>query len=435
MALAVRVSDLSKSYRLGGPAHYRTLRESISSFGSKLLRRDGANGSAHQADSGDAQEFWALRDVSFDVASGEIVGIIGRNGAGKSTLLKILSRITQPTRGSVEVIGRVGSLLEVGTGFHPELSGRENIYLNGAILGMSHGEIARKFDEIVAFAEVERFLDTPVKRYSSGMYTRLAFAVAAYLEPEVLVVDEVLAVGDAAFQKRCLGRMDAVARSGRTILFVSHNMRAVQQLCTRAIWLDRGKVREDGPTNHVVASYLRDGASDLSKADVADAIAKLPADPAIAIRDVGIFQENLRASRVGNGEEFEVRVRYEVLQRTIGLRVFFDLVDREDTILFRTFIDDDADMPGTLDRGEYVSSARVPANLLAPGDYEVHVYATIFNIRMCTPQPIRLSISVDPTGRVNRAYVGEPARGKLLPHIPWTTSRTDSMAGQSATRG
>jgi lipopolysaccharide transport system ATP-binding protein len=208
------------------------------------------------------EEFWALKDVSFDVKQGEVLGIIGHNGAGKSTLLKILSRITEPTAGRVTLRGRVASLLEVGTGFHPELTGRENIYLNGAILGMSRAEIRRKFDEIVAFAEVERFLDTPVKRYSSGMYVRLAFAVAAHLEPEILIVDEVLAVGDAEFQKKCLGKMGDVSQAGRTVLLVSHNMRAIQQLCSRAILLENGNLRVDGTTSKCINTYLAGGIDD-----------------------------------------------------------------------------------------------------------------------------------------------------------------------------
>jgi lipopolysaccharide transport system ATP-binding protein len=251
--VAIRVEGLGKQYRLGGPRErYSTLRDQIQKWTSLrgLLRR--AVRAEHRP------PFWALKDVSFEVGRGEVVGIIGRNGAGKSTLLKILSRITEPTEGAADIHGRVGSLLEVGTGFHPELSGRENVYLNGAILGMRRAEIARKFDEIVAFAEVEKFIDTPVKHYSSGMYMRLAFAVAAHLEPEVLVVDEVLAVGDAEFQKKCLGKMGDVARDGRTVLFVSHNMNAVQNLCTFAVHLRGGTVVEQGPTAGVVGRYLEE---------------------------------------------------------------------------------------------------------------------------------------------------------------------------------
>ena len=235
-----------------------------------------------------SEVFWALRDVSFDVTQGEVVGIIGRNGAGKSTLLKILSRITEPTTGRVRIRGRVASLLEVGTGFHPELTGRENVFLNGAILGMTREEIKRRFDEIVAFAEVEKFLDTPVKRYSSGMYVRLAFAVAAHLEPEILIVDEVLAVGDAQFQKKCLGKMDEVSKQGRTVLFVSHNMTAVKSLCSKALWLDGGVVVGSGETGQVVSDYLQNGAASVLEQEWADG-ASAPGNDKIRIRCARVF--------------------------------------------------------------------------------------------------------------------------------------------------
>jgi lipopolysaccharide transport system ATP-binding protein len=252
---------LGKKYLIGHQAErepYNALRDTLVRAAHNLWRKtaDMARGRAI-VPGASVEEFWALRDVSFEVKQGEVLGIIGRNGAGKSTLLKILSRITEPSAGRVTIRGRVASLLEVGTGFHPELTGRENIYLNGAILGMTRVEIRRKFDEIVAFAEVEKFLDTPVKRFSSGMYVRLAFAVAAHLEPEILVVDEVLAVGDAEFQKKCLGKMSEVAGGGRTVLFVSHNMAAVEALCTRSIYLASGEVVSEGATGDVVMAYLR----------------------------------------------------------------------------------------------------------------------------------------------------------------------------------
>ena len=254
--VAIRVEGLSKQYRIGGPqASYKTLRESVVGAARAPIRRAGRLLRGEAAT--DHQEtIWALKDVSFEVKHGEVLGIIGRNGAGKSTLLKVLSRITAPTEGTVDLYGRVGSLLEVGTGFHPELTGRENIYLNGAILGMKRAEIDQKFDEIVAFAELEKFLDTPVKHYSSGMYVRLAFAVAAHLDPEILLVDEVLAVGDAAFQKKCLGKMGEVAGEGRTVLFVSHNMGAVENLCSRSLLLSRGSNVLDGSSQSVVDYYL-----------------------------------------------------------------------------------------------------------------------------------------------------------------------------------
>ena len=251
--IAIRVENLGKQYRIGQyETAYKNLRESIMNL---FARRDR-----------NPETIWAIKDVSFEVKPGEVVGIIGRNGAGKSTLLKILTRITEPTEGHAELHGRVGSLLEVGTGFHPELTGRENIFLNGAILGMKKTEIKRKFDEILAFAEIEKFIDTPVKRYSSGMYVRLAFAVAAHLEPEILLVDEVLAVGDFAFQKKCLGKMGNVAKEGRTVLFISHNMAAIENLCPRVIVLEEGRMGFDGKTESAVVHYLasaRKNGSDL----------------------------------------------------------------------------------------------------------------------------------------------------------------------------
>jgi lipopolysaccharide transport system ATP-binding protein len=250
----INIENVGKQYRVASErrAAYATLREAlVGSFGASLKRLSG-RGEITEDDT-----FWALRGINLDVYPGERLGIIGCNGAGKSTLLKILSRITEPTEGRARLYGRVGSLLEVGTGFHGELSGRENIYLNGAILGMKHAEIQRNFDEIVAFAEVDRFLNTPVKRYSTGMYMRLAFAVAAHLQPEILIVDEVLAVGDAAFQRKCLGKMSEVSRNGRTVIFVSHNMGAVQNLCSRVIWLAGGHVVQEGEPNRVVNDYLR----------------------------------------------------------------------------------------------------------------------------------------------------------------------------------
>jgi lipopolysaccharide transport system ATP-binding protein len=260
---AIRAESLSKLYRLGPRERYKALRDTLTHAMYAPVRRlsqiikhkrgsDDPSGSTAMAG---ASHIWALKDASFEVKQGEVIGIIGRNGAGKTTLLKILSRVTEPTEGCAEMWGRIGSLLEVGTGFHPELTGRENIFLNGAILGMKKTEIKRKFDEIVAFAEVEKFLDTPVKHYSGGMFVRLAFSVAAHLEPEILLVDEVLAVGDLAFQKKCLGKMGDVAKGGRTILLVSHQMNQIRRLCERAIWLDGGKIRKIGATADIVSSY------------------------------------------------------------------------------------------------------------------------------------------------------------------------------------
>lgn len=293
--IAIRVENLSKQYTIGrARERHDTLRDALVG----IFRRNGSNGST--------ETFWALKDVSFEVKRGEVVGIIGRNGAGKSTLLKVLSQITEPTGGRAEIHGRVGSLLEVGTGFHPELTGRENIYLNGAILGMRREEIARQFDEIVAFSEIEKFLDTPVKRYSSGMYVRLAFAVAAHLEPEILLVDEVLAVGDAAFQKKALGKMGSVVNEGRTVLFVSHNMGAINSLCSQTIYLAGGALKMKGPTAAVVGDYL--------SAETTNAPGDLDShrvpgfDGSVLIRHVSINSEDNQAIPFGSELQFKLLV-------------------------------------------------------------------------------------------------------------------------------
>jgi lipopolysaccharide transport system ATP-binding protein len=312
MTPAIDVQNLSKMYRIGmgNVGLYRTLRETVSDGVKKRLRRlkNGTHGEAK------ASDFWALRDVNFKVNPGEVVGIIGANGAGKSTLLKIISRITPPTRGRIDLRGRVGSLLEVGTGFHPELTGRENVYLNAAILGMRRTEIARKFDEIVDFAEIGQFLDTPVKRYSSGMYTRLAFAVASHLEPEVLLVDEVLAVGDAGFQKKCLGKMDEVSRAGRTILFVSHNMGAIKSLCQRAILLEKGRVVCDGSPGEVVNRYLAQE-MEMARTGIISETAPRFGSGMARLRSVKITNtDGLAVSQLYFRQPFRVTVEVDVLK-------------------------------------------------------------------------------------------------------------------------
>ncbi len=331
----ISVENLSKRYLVGHRAE-RTMDERFPNLRDVLERhlrntarkaRDVVRG--RQVVQGDeVEEFWALKDVSFEVHEGEVLGIIGRNGAGKSTLLKILSRITEPTSGRVTLRGRVASLLEVGTGFHPELTGRENIFLNGAVLGMSRGEIRRKFDEIVAFAEIEKFLDTPVKRYSSGMYVRLAFAVAAHLEPEILIVDEVLAVGDTEFQKKCLGKMNDVSRrDGRTVLFVSHNMGVVKSLCPRAIWLNRGVTERDGSALTVIDDYLARGAPDRSSVIDLDTVERLPFIRNDRLRFLSL--EWLSDLPLRHGSSAKARIRFETLAPVTGIAVGLGFCNRD----------------------------------------------------------------------------------------------------------
>lgn len=359
---ALRVDGLGKRYRIGRKEQgYRTLRDSLARAVRRPLRA-----LRPKRGRSDDEILWALRDVSFEVRRGDVVGIVGRNGAGKSTLLKILSRITAPTAGHADIRGRVGSLLEVGTGFHPELSGRENIFLNGAILGMGRAEIQRKFDEIVAFASVERFIDTPVKHYSSGMYLRLAFAVAAHLEPEILLVDEVLAVGDAAFQKKCLGRMEAVAHEGRTILFVSHNMGAVRSLCTTGLYLSEGTVEAAGDLNECIARYFRD----------IGALHEPGVDAATGLRTGTGFGrvrlEGSDATTVDQGDAFTAATVLRLEDDTTGFYLFCILEDMNGHTIFH--LQDASPALGltTITAGDYQIRVTLPPLWLVPGLYSLH---------------------------------------------------------------
>jgi lipopolysaccharide transport system ATP-binding protein len=331
MKPAIRVEKLSKLYQIAAAQDrgYRTLRESLTNALTApwhRMRRQLAHAETAESES---TSHWALKDVSFAVQQGEAVGIIGRNGAGKSTLLKILTRITEPTSGHGEFRGRVASLLEVGTGFHPELSGRENVYLNGALLGMSRREITQKFDAIVAFAEIDKFLDTPVKRYSSGMYIRLAFAVAAHLESEILLVDEVLAVGDMSFQKKCLGKMSDVARSGRTVLFVSHNLGTVRSLCQHAIWLADGRLVDEGPAFAVTDRYVRSHADKASLTIDLRSAKQRMGGTLLRLSEVSLNDDE----PVMHGEPLAVRMRYDVLQDVEGVAVGCGFSDTNGTRL------------------------------------------------------------------------------------------------------
>lgn len=370
-AFALRVDGLGKEYRFRqGRTPYKTAREAIvSAIAAPFrLRRSGG---------GDRAEcFWALKDVSFEVASGEVVGIIGRNGAGKSTLLKILSRITDPTEGFAEICGRVGSLLEVGTGFHSELTGRENIFLNGAILGMKRAEIIRRFDEIVAFAETERFLDTAVKHYSSGMYLRLAFAVAAHLEPEILIVDEVLAVGDAAFQRKCLGKMGQVASEGRTVLLVSHNMQAINSLCRTVFLLEGGRVVRAGAAGEVVSAYLQPDTAQLEEQQkVFEDPSTAPGNDKIRIRAVRLVPEDSSVGgEIGMNTPLRVEIDYWNLQPDATVLLELDLYTFDGTPVFESVsVDDPTWHVRPLPVGLFRGVVLIPANLLNQGSYRLRV--------------------------------------------------------------
>ncbi|MCT2401507.1 polysaccharide ABC transporter ATP-binding protein [Novosphingobium mangrovi (ex Huang et al. 2023)] len=356
---AIVVDGLSKKYILG-EARSSSLREAIATRAKKSLgmipRQKG-------------REFWALKDVSFSIPSGQMVGIVGNNGAGKSTLLKILSRITLPTEGQVQFAGRIGSLLEVGTGFHPELSGRDNVFLNGVILGMSQRDVARRFDEIVEFAGIGEFIDTPVKRYSSGMYLRLAFAVAAHLDSEILLVDEVLAVGDIAFQKKCMARMNDVTRAGRTVLFVSHNLTAVQALCQRIIWLAKGNVVDDGPTATVLSRYLRQTDEGESQCHKAWSKGEGPTGGSMELREVSV-----RPNGGGIGDPIDVKTPFivefvvEHAGSNLPVTLDFKMVNEQDQLVFNN---GPVGEPAAWAKGTHRLRCAIPADLLNDGMYRI----------------------------------------------------------------
>jgi len=422
---AVRVDDLGKRYILGpnqqGSAGYRTLRDEIAdammSVRRRLVSRLGKR--PGEAASG---EFWALTGVSFSIRKGEVVGIVGRNGAGKSTLLKLLSRITQPTRGRIAIRGRVGSLLEVGTGFHPELTGRENIYLNGAILGMLHAEIKRQFDAIVAFAQVERFLDTPVKRYSSGMYVRLAFAVAAHLNPEILIVDEVLAVGDAAFQKRCLGKMrDVSAHDGRTVLFVSHNMTAVQGLCQRVLWLNDGSIRRDGTPKQVVADYLSHDVA-TSRERVWRDMNTAPGNEKVRIHRAYVRPSDRdREDRITLETPFTVGFEFQNLIPGARLNLSAVLYNQEGIVVLNTVATREAKWLGRPSPvGRFRSEFYVPGNLLNDGTYRIELHVVEDLNKSIFREDDILSFDVYEVAERPSQWYGKWA-GAVRPDLEWRT--------------
>ena len=423
MAVApIQVDGLSKRYRIGQlQSGYDTLRDSLTHATRRLARRE------HRPP---AEDIWALKDVSFSVDEGEVLGIIGPNGAGKSTLLKILTQITSPTRGQAVIRGRVGSLLEVGTGFHPELTGRENVYLNGAILGMGRREITRKMPEIVDFAGVGKFMDTPVKRYSSGMYVRLAFSVAAHLEPEILLVDEVLSVGDAEFQRRSLGRMEEYGQSGRTVLFVSHNMQTLARLCDRAILLQDGGIVMDGPSEEVVAHYLQTVSGTPSYRSWPD-LESAPGDKRARLREVRVVDEDGETTdSVDIRQPVGIEMTFSVLRDDVPLFPKIKLYDREGDTAFNALDSSDTwDEPPAV--GDHVSTVWIPANLLNEGLYVVDV--TMCSLGRSGAHKLihhagaleAVSFHVYDPGEGDSSKGRFPGylRGPVRPLLEWTTER------------
>lgn len=417
--VVIRAENLSKLYRLGQIEPYKNIRDAIANavtFPFRLLRQSPKL----KLTTSNSKYIWALKDVSFEVKRGEVMGIIGRNGAGKTTLLKILSHITPPTEGYAEIHGRVGSLLEVGTGFHPELTGRENIYLSGAILGMKKAEIKHKFDEIVAFAELEKFIDTPIKRYSSGMYVRLAFSVAAHLEPEILLVDEVLAVGDVSFQKKCLGQMDNVAKEGRTILFVSHNMAAINRLCRWCMWIDEGRLRMVGTPNNVVSAYLAVGAEAGGERRW-DNLQEAPGNEEIRVRAVRVLDSDGEvSSTLDQRFPFSVEIEYDILSPLSGVRVGFVLLNSEGVIVFGPNDNEDIAWQGKIRKpGRYKSICTIPGSLLNSDPYTLTVCADMPGTvgELFSAENV-LRFQIEPTGGLRSSYT-DRLRGIICPSFEW----------------
>jgi lipopolysaccharide transport system ATP-binding protein len=417
---AVTVEGLRKCYRLGEREPYKALRDVLAGAlvaPGRLLRGRGASESRREV-------LWALDDVSFELDRGEVLGLIGANGAGKSTLLKVLSRITAPSAGRIVIRGRVGSLLEVGTGFHPELTGRENVYLNGAILGMRKAEIDRRFDEIVEFSGIARFLDTPVKRYSSGMQVRLAFSVAAHLDPEILLVDEVLAVGDAEFQRKCLGKMHDVTRQGRTVVFVSHNLAAVRSLCSRALLLEQGRLLFDGDTDEAVERYLGRGegreAAVVEGERLEERVAKrrlYGSEPLFRCTRIAVLDEaGLPAGSFRSDEEIRIAVEYVVLRAVPSFRILVTLTDGNQVPVLRTESVDETDGPVTLEPGSYRSEVVIPRGLLGDAQLDLNV-SLIAEVNQVIDYASVVQLDVRFAGH------GSNTRGKayLRPLLSWQT--------------
>lgn len=420
---AIRVNELGKRYRLGESVPYKTLRDAVVEGLRLPVRWVAGRGRRAAPPEGSEQDvLWALRHISFEVRHGEVLGIIGHNGAGKSTLLKLISRITMPDEGYAEIHGRVGSLLEVGTGFHPELTGRENIYLNGAILGMRREEIRRKFDEIVAFAEIGRFIDTPVKRYSSGMYMRLAFAVAAHLEPEVLLVDEVLAVGDVAFQRKCLGKMGDVARTGRTVFFVSHNMVAVQSLCSRVIWIDHGQIVADGPPADIVARYLETAFTARTTRQWPEP-ASAPGNSAVRVRSATVYPEdNALTDAITVRTPFRIEIEYWNLQPDARLTLTLNLYNEQGIMVFST---GPVDAP-PLAAGLYRDTCLVPGDLLNDGAHRAEVFFVHAMEDLIYKEDDLLTFDVRDAVDLRGDWHGKWP-GAVRPLLPWRTDRIAAL--------
>jgi lipopolysaccharide transport system ATP-binding protein len=421
MSTAIKVENLSKIYRLG-EIGTGTISRDLERWVAKIRGKEDPflkiGQTNDRTQKGNSDIVYSLQDINFEIEQGDAVGIIGRNGAGKSTLLKILSRVTSPSTGKINIKGRVASLLEVGTGFHPELTGRENIFLNGAILGMRKKEIQRKLDEIIDFSGVERYVDTPVKRYSSGMYVRLAFAVAAHLESEILIVDEVLAVGDAEFQKKCLGKMGDVSKGeGRTVLFVSHNMSALHQLCNKSILFENGRKVYEGNTGETIAEYIKRGVQQSASSDITSIN-----DPLIKWLNIEFIQNEYQTKQLLNNTPFQLKIDYEIKEDIDGFRLFVGIEDDLSQVICKSFFDEENKNGTVIKKGQYSSILKIPANLLLEGSYIFKIHAGVHNQRVLNPKDgIILAVDLLETGKLYRKQYPKSFAGNVTLPIEWHT--------------
>lgn len=423
----IKLENIAKQYRLG-TVGTGTLSHDLNRFFAKIRGKEDPTlkvGTTNRLDTQDGQYVWALRDINLEVAQGEVLGIIGKNGAGKSTLLKLLSRVTGPSTGEIKIKGRIASLLEVGTGFHPELTGKENIFLNGAILGMTKAEIRKKYDDIVEFSGVKKYVDTPVKRYSSGMYVRLAFAVAAHLEPEILIVDEVLAVGDADFQRKALGKMNEVSQSGRTVLFVSHDMGAIRRLCGRSVLLSAGTIELDGKTEDVIEHYLSDASNQVARMASYGDDGKHSKGDEMSLKNIRITDTNDSTdSLLTNGQPVFVKVKYDILKEIRSMRVIIQLyTTRGDEIFYSSdFVGWDRGMPRS--PGSYESVCEIPANFLNAHKYFIRVLIDVPKDRVLIPQTETVSFSISELeyDQMGVSLSGLP-KGLIHPKLNWTVNK------------
>lgn len=424
---AIEVENLGKQYKLG-QLGTGTISHDLNKW---LNKKFGKNDfdikiGENKNNSSFSQINWALQKVNFSVYQGDVLGVIGANGAGKSTLLKLLSKITKPTTGKILINGKISSLLEVGTGFHPELTGLENIFMNGSILGMRKIEIKKQLDSIIEFSGVEKYINTPIKRYSSGMKVRLGFAVAAHLQQEILIVDEVLAVGDIEFQKRCLNSLQNLSKSGRTVLFVSHNMAAIKQLCNRTIVLHKGNLIADTTTELGISKYL-ETLNTVSTLNITNILNNLEKDEDITYSNIEIKQLKKNVVEFCNDEDIDIEIKYIINKKLIGYRLILLLYDSFDNLITKSFFDEENDIGSIVQQGEYVTTFTIPANLLIEGSYKITITSGVHNVRMCKPiEGISFSLSIIETGMIKRKRFNPIDRGLItLPFLVNTIKKND----------